>query len=363
MKKLVLSLTMLLAVMCVMAQPKIEFENKTHDFGSIREEGGKVTARFVFKNVGTEDLVLTNVKPGCGCTAANYTREAVAPGQTGFIDATYDPWNRPGNFNKNIKVSTNEPDQATPYIIFIKGNVIKRPPTKYELAGYKAGKGEVRVKEYSVSINLTNTQSHLDTLWLRNFYENGRKVLVQTELPAYIQEVSRSFGNEIKAGEEGYIVLKYDASLRNGWGNLKDRITLITNDTIEAKKYIHYSVNIMEDFSKMSQKELERAPKVVYNKTVFRFDTIAQKEVVTDVITITNAGKTPLIIRKIDTNNLPALSYKMSSMTIEPGQSATMELTYKAQSRRGKQNSNFEVITNCPTNPVQVIKVEGFIKQ
>ena len=363
MKKLVLSLTMLMAVFCVMAQPKIEFEKKTHEFGDIREEGGKVTARFVFKNVGTEDLLLTNVKPGCGCTAANYTREAVAPGQTGFIDATYDPWNRPGNFNKNIKVSTTEPDQASPYIIFIKGNVIKRPPTKYELAGYKAGKGEVRVKEYSVRLDVTNTQSHFDTLWIKNFYEDGRKVSVQTELPAYIQEVSRSFGNEIRGGEEGYIVLKYDASLRNGWGNLKDRICLITNDTIEAKKYIHYAVNIREDFSQMSQKELERAPKAVYNKTVFRFDTIAQKDVATDVITITNTGKTPLIIRKIDTNNSPAVSYKMSSMTIEPGQSGTLELTFKAQSRRGKQNHNFEVITNSPSNSVQVIKVEGFIKQ
>lgn len=363
MKKLVLSLAMMMAAFCVMAQPKIEFENKTHDFGSIHEEGGKVTARFILKNVGTEDLVLTNVKPGCGCTAANYTREPIAPGQTGFIDATYDPWNRPGNFNKNIKVSTNEPDQTTPYIIFIKGNVIKRPPTKYELAGYKAGKGEVRLKEYSVSVNITNTQVHLDTLWIRNFFEDGRKISVQTELPAYIQEVNRSFGQEIRAGEEGYIVLKYDGNLRNGWGTLKDRIAIITNDTIEAKKYVHYSVKISEDFSTMSQKELDRAPKVVYDKTVFRFDTIAQKQVANDVITITNTGKTTLIIRKIDTYNLPALSYKMSSMTIEPGQSATMELTYKAQSRRGKQNSNFEVITNSPTNPVQIIKVEGFIKQ
>ena len=363
MKKLVLSLTMVLAVLCVMGQPKIEFEKKTHEFGDIHEEGGKVTARFIFKNVGTEDLLLTNVKPGCGCTAANYTREAVAPGQTGFIDATYDPWNRPGSFNKNIKVSTNEPDQASPYIIFIKGNVIKRPPTKYELAGYKAGKGEVRVKSYSVNVSLTNTQSHLDTLWIRNFFEDGRNVSIQTELPAYIQEVSRNFGPELRGGHEGYIVLKYDAALRNGWGTLKDRITLVTNDTIEAKKYIHYSVNIQEDFSGLSQKELDRAPKAEYSKVVFKFDTIAQKQVATDEITITNTGKTTLIIRKIDTNNLPALSYTMSSMAIEPGQSATLQLTYKAQSRRGKQFSNFEVITNSPTNPVQVIKVEGFIKQ
>ena len=103
MKKLVLSFMMIAAVCLAMAQPKIEFEKKTHEFGDIREEGGKVTARFTFKNVGDSALILTKVKPGCGCTAANYTKEAIAPGQTGYIDATYDPWGRPGQFNKTSR--------------------------------------------------------------------------------------------------------------------------------------------------------------------------------------------------------------------------------------------------------------------
>lgn len=354
---------MIVAVFCVMAQPKIEFEKKTHEFGDVHEEGGKITARFIVKNVGNQDLLLTNVKPGCGCTAANYTREAIAPGATGFIDATYDPWGRPGNFNKNIKVSTNEPDQTSPHIIFIKGNVIKRPPTKYELAGYKAGKGDVRVKETQVRVNTTNTGFQIDTVWIKSFYEDGRKISVQTELPAYIQELNRSFGNELKAGEEGYIVLKYDGAARNAWGTTRDKAVLITNDTIEAKKYIYYNVNIKEDFSRLTQKEMEKAPKAEYDKVVFKFDTISQNRTTTDVITLKNTGKTPLIIRKIETNNNNALTYKVSSMTVEPNQSATIELTFKSQSRRGKQNLSLDIITNSPTNPVQTIKVEGFIQQ
>ncbi|MCQ2279639.1 MAG: DUF1573 domain-containing protein [Bacteroidales bacterium] len=362
MKKLVLSLAMIVAVFCVMAQPKIEFEKKTHEFGDVHEEGGKITAHFIVKNIGNQDLLLTNVKPGCGCTAANYTRDAIAPGATGYIDATYDPWGRPGNFNKNIKVSTNEPDQTSPYIIFIKGNVIKRPPTKYELAGYKAGKGEVRVKETQVRVNVTNTSFQIDTLWIKSFYEDGRKISVQTELPAYIQEMGRSFGNELKAGEEGYIVLKYDGAARNVWGSTKDKAILITNDSIESKKYIYYNVNIKEDFSRMTPKEMEKAPKAEYDKVVFRFDTIGQNRTATDIITLKNTGKTPLIIRKIETNNNNALSYKVSSMTVEPNQSATIELTFKSQSRRGKQTLSLDIITNSPTNPIQTIKVEGFIQ-
>lgn len=362
MKKLVLSLMMIVAMVVAMAQPKIEFEKKTHEFGDVHEEGGKITARFSFKNVGDSALVLTKVKPGCGCTAANYTREAIAPGATGYIDATYDPWGRPGAFNKNIKVSTNEPNQTAPYIIFIKGNVIKRPPTKYELAGYTQGKGEVRIKDANVKVNVLNTQTHLDTLTIRNFYENGRAVEIKTELPSYIQEVSRTFGQSLQAGEEGKLVLKYDGAARNGWGTLKDRAVIVTNDTLEQRKYIYYTVNLKEDFSKMSSKELEKAPKVAYDKVTYNFDTIAQNTSATETIKITNSGKTPLIIRKVDAS-MPALTYKMSTMTIEPNQSADLTITYKAQSRRGKQDCSLEVITNAPNNPVQVIRVNGFIKQ
>ncbi|MBO4644954.1 MAG: DUF1573 domain-containing protein [Bacteroidales bacterium] len=362
MKKLVLSFMMIAAVCLAMAQPKIEFEKKTHEFGDIREEGGKVTARFTFKNVGDSALILTKVKPGCGCTAANYTKEAIAPGQTGYIDATYDPWGRPGQFNKNIKVETNERGVSTPYLLFIKGNVIKRPPTKYELAGYKVGKGDVRIKEPNLRFTVSNTDVHYDTLMLKSFYENGEKIEINMELPAYITEVKRSFKQTINAGEEGYIVLKYDAAARNAWGNMKDRAVIMTNDTIEPRKYIYYYVNIKEDFSHLTEKELANAPKINFNKLTFKFDTIAQNTNANDVITITNTGKNTLEIRKIE-SSLPALTYKISTMNIEPGKTATLELTFKAQARRGKQNCTLEIISNAPNNPDQIINVQGFIRQ
>ena len=363
MKKGFLSLVMIVAVLFAMAQPRIEFEKKTHEFGDIHEEGGKVTARFTFKNVGDSALVLTRVKPGCGCTAANYTKEAVQPGQTGYIDATYDPWGRPGQFNKNIKVSTNEPDQANPYIIFIKGNVIKRPPTKYEIAGYKTGRGEVRVKESTVRFQVKNTASHIDTFMVRSFYENSRSTTFSLELPEYIQEVGRSFGKTLPADYEGYIVLKYDATKRNEWGNLKDRVVIITDDTIEPRKYLYYNVNVVEDFSRMSQKELEKAPKIGFDKLAFRFDTLAQGSTAVETIKITNSGKTPLIIRKIESSLPAALTYKMSAMEIAPGQSANLDLTFNGKNRRGKQNASIEVISNAPNNPSQIINVTGLIIQ
>lgn len=361
MKKVFLSLTLVVALCIAYAQPRIEFDNKTHDFGTIREEGGKVTARFVFKNTGDSALVLTKVKPGCGCTAADYTRGEVAPGQTGFIDATYDPWGRPNQFNKNIKVFTNEPNQTAPHIIFIKGNVIPRPPTKYELAGYKTGRGEVRFLENSKRFDLTNSQTRIDTFTIKSFYENGRNTPISVELPNHITEVYRSFGKELKAGEEGVIVFKYDPSVRNDWGNLKDKITIITNDTLEPRKFLYFNVNIYEDFSRLSANDLAKAPIVSYDKTLLQLDTIAKNTTSTGVFKITNDGKTPLIIRKIE-SSLPSLSYQVSKMIIEPKETIELKVSFKSQNRSGKTTCSLDVITNAPNQPKQVLKVESFIR-
>ena len=159
MEKLSLLLLAVFTVLVCLAQPEIKFENTTYDFGKIKEEGGKVTGKFIFTNVGNQPLELTNVRPGCGCTAANYTIGAIAPGEQGYIEATYNPYNRPGAFNKNIRVTTNEPrftenEKATPHMIFIKGEVIKRPPTEFEKAGYTKSTGMVRIKEPNVTHNL-----------------------------------------------------------------------------------------------------------------------------------------------------------------------------------------------------------------
>ena len=56
MKKLGLLLLAVVACIICVAQPEIRFENTTYDFGKIKEEGGKVTGKFIFTNVCNEPL-------------------------------------------------------------------------------------------------------------------------------------------------------------------------------------------------------------------------------------------------------------------------------------------------------------------
>ena len=128
MKKLILTLSLLLFVFSVFSQSSnIVFENSEHDFGEIQEKGGKVSYKFSFKNVGDEPLLILSVKPSCGCTTPNWSKNPIKPGEEGFIIAQYNPRGRPGVFRKSLNVVTNQSikDKPNNIYIYIKGNVLR----------------------------------------------------------------------------------------------------------------------------------------------------------------------------------------------------------------------------------------------
>lgn len=351
MKKILLTVFSVVIAVLGFAQPKIQFDQTTYDFGLIKEEGGKVTARFNFTNVGTEDLILKSVRPGCGCTAANYTKTAIAPGQKGFIDATYNPANRPGSFNKNIKVTTNEPEmqveKPTPHMIFIKGNVTPKPKTPFEKEGYTLGKGMVRIKTNTTKLELLNTEQHLDTFQIKNFGTKPVNVILNNN--SFVSEAYRSFGSEIQGGEEGIVVLKYDAAKRNDFGTVKDAISFTTNDSIEPKKEIYYQVNIKEDFSKLSAGKLKKAPVLNLSKTFIDFGKVKQNTAANEIIVLKNDGKSDLIIRKFEANS-SNIKIDCPKTVLKKGESIEVKVTYNSKQNKGKQTHSITLITNDPTN-------------
>lgn len=86
--------------------PKIVFDNKIHDFGTLGTSDKK-EHKFNFTNKGTSDLILLNVKTTCGCTVAAYDEKPIKPNGTGEIIINYDPTGKEGLQEKNIIVTSN----------------------------------------------------------------------------------------------------------------------------------------------------------------------------------------------------------------------------------------------------------------
>ncbi len=61
---------------------------------------------FVFKNEGKAPLVVSDAIPSCGCVKPSWTRQPVAPGDTGSVHVYYTS-KISGAFHKTIKVYSN----------------------------------------------------------------------------------------------------------------------------------------------------------------------------------------------------------------------------------------------------------------
>lgn len=100
---------------------EFKFTEEKHDFGKV-PQGKPVTTIFEFTNIGVEPLILTEVKPTCGCTIADYTKAPVKKGDKGSIKITYNAAVE-APFNKTIVVTSNA-KTPTKYLVIV-GEVVK----------------------------------------------------------------------------------------------------------------------------------------------------------------------------------------------------------------------------------------------
>ncbi|MEO1449338.1 MAG: DUF1573 domain-containing protein [Bacteroidota bacterium] len=107
-----------------MSQTTVEWTSDTYDYGTVAS-GEKVTHQFRFKNTGEAPLILTRVKPSCGCTTPTYTKEEIGPGEEGFIDVAFNSAGKSGVQNKTVTVTGNF--AGTNKILRINGEVTAAP--------------------------------------------------------------------------------------------------------------------------------------------------------------------------------------------------------------------------------------------
>lgn len=108
---------------------RIRFAETKHDFGEVWQ-GEKVEHLFVFENVGSGTLEITNVRASCGCTAALVGRtvaeavtsvrrsnpdeeRAFAPGESGHIKVTLNTAGKRNRAHSSVTVTTNDPTQPS----------------------------------------------------------------------------------------------------------------------------------------------------------------------------------------------------------------------------------------------------------
>ncbi len=103
----------------------ITFDQTTFDYGTIKPSSDG-TRFFTVTNTGDKPLVISNVKPSCGCTTPEFSTDPIMPGKSAKIKVGYNTAIN-GQFMKNIEVYSNDPVNSRS-VIYIKGNVDPNAP-------------------------------------------------------------------------------------------------------------------------------------------------------------------------------------------------------------------------------------------
>ncbi len=182
--KVLLSIVFLFASLATFSQAVINFSNRAHDFGTIKEVNGAVSYDFEFVNAGTAPILIKNVESSCGCTSPQWSRQPVLPGQKGFVKATFDPKDRPGFFDKTITVYSNA--KPTVVELKIKGTVEGKARTVLDDYPYELASG-LRLPLEHISLMKVH-KGEVKSMSVGVFNNAGKSVAVSfTDLPAYIK--------------------------------------------------------------------------------------------------------------------------------------------------------------------------------
>ena len=206
------------------SQGQFQFQKETHDFGIV-EEGVQATYAFSFKNVGNQPIIMSDVRPSCGCTSPTWTKTPILPGQMGEIKVVYNSTGRLGSFNKSITISSNAAVASKE--IYIKG-IVEKPIEKVAYT-------EMELKN-SPKITLSKTEHVFGKIVVNNpvvatftIKNDGKNPLKIQKIAAGCHCVTYTVSKEeIRTGDVATLQITYRPSVQGE--NIEDLMVIYTND-------------------------------------------------------------------------------------------------------------------------------------
>jgi hypothetical protein len=136
------------------SKARIKIESDIYDFGSILK-GTTVVHTYVIKSVGQDTLIVSKVRPTCGCTLAPLSSDHIAPGQEATVRAAFNTRKFNGRVEKYIFVDSNDP--ISPYLKVSFTAVINNPLATIQTDPLEADFGSIKSgANAEAKVHLTN---------------------------------------------------------------------------------------------------------------------------------------------------------------------------------------------------------------
>lgn len=120
MKIIIILIAFVLLARCKLSNNYSEFSvlSDTLNIGTIQSDTA-IKINWVFKNTGTQDLVIKKIDVSCGCLIPEFNQTSIKPNSSDSFRVIYKPIHMPGKFLKRISVLTNGKKKIN--MLYLKG--------------------------------------------------------------------------------------------------------------------------------------------------------------------------------------------------------------------------------------------------
>lgn len=224
MKRILTLCLLVLATNGLLQAQEITFSETKIEWGTVQEKDGDVSHDFRFMNTGDKPLLIKNVITSCGCTSAEWSKEAYQPGEKGTIRLTYHPEGRKEtDINLVAEVYTNAKGTVN---LEIAGKVIHEAPAYPSFFNPANGK-----KSEAVAVNISDEYERILERVRTEIYEKGNP----EKTDRATEKLLRSLTAEGKWND-----LDYACYFRTNWEpveHLKRLVTIATSYTDKRSAY------------------------------------------------------------------------------------------------------------------------------
>lgn len=340
---LLLLITFFAVTLSAFAQPRISSNKETHNFGQI-EWKRPVTVEYTITNTGHEPLVLTNVTTSCACSVASWTQAAIAPGEKGTITASFDA-KALGRFEKTIGIYSN----AQPSLVYLKflGEVVQEVKDFTQTHPYFIGQLRLDRTEFYFQ-DIHQGEQPTITFEVVNLSDRPYEPVLM-HLPPYLHMEKKP--DVLLKGKKGTIKLTLDTKQLTDLGLTQASVYLarFAGDKVNEENEIPVSAVLLPDFSSMTDSDKANAPAIHLSETSLDFTPLlAKKNKASRDIVITNTGKSPLHISKLQVFN-SAVGVNLKKTQLQPGERIKLRvMMQKKNVGKKKHHLRILMITNDP---------------
>lgn len=326
------------------------FDDYEWDLGTFREVDGKVSHIFTFTNTASSPVVIERVKPDCGCTAVNYSREPVMAGEKGSIEIVFDPDRFSGRFSKSVTVYSAGGRNRN--LLTVKGTVIGRPRSveddyPFALAGGVRAEAMHSALGYvengsakSAAIGVVNLSDRPVTLTARIESESGRLAVAIPGTLSPSEKALMTFTYDLTAGEPVY-------------GMLGDRIYLSVNGKETGLPFTLNAVAV----DNFSDSEIALSPVCEVSPVYHNFGDAAPGSELSVTVKISNKGRGELLVRSVSVRRNTSCDLKEGTV-IAPGRQIEVKLSMKIREEAyGAQTGGISFVVNDPVRPLREVRL------